>query len=96
MIIPKVSPNDLALYLLVIIMTRDNIGLSTNIYFPASYNGNNNKTYLVIYNKTPYNKGRLSGDAQQMVLLDYIYLGQNCRSRFDSNGSYSYWRTYIW
>eukprot|EP01084_Bolivina_argentea_P293836 505456_1 len=80
------SPN-----MTISILTRDNIGLATDIYLPINYD--NTKTYSVVYEKTPYGKGGLSGDAAQMTQLGYIYIGQDCRGRFDSNGSYSYWRT---
>eukprot|EP01084_Bolivina_argentea_P257632 434085_1 len=76
----------------VCIMTRDNICLSSNVFYPNELI-HGKGPYSVLYANTPYGKSSLDSDADVANEQGWVYIGQDMRGRGKSNGSYAFWRT---
>jgi predicted acyl esterase len=64
---------------------RDGVKLATNVYLPKKGEG----PWPVILNRTPYNKeGGLVLSHTRYTHADYVYVVQDCRGRFRSEGDY--------
>src|SRR5690349_9521852 len=60
---------------------RDGIKLATDIYKPT-----NNVSFPVIFGRTPYNKDNLFSVGMDAIKHGYIFVGQDARGRFASQG----------
>ncbi len=68
----------------VMVRMRDGVGLSTDIYRPAKEG-----RYPVILFRDAYGNGSGgAGSAKQWVELGYVFVVQDVRGRYDSEGSY--------
>eukprot|EP01084_Bolivina_argentea_P029536 54847_1 len=74
----------------ICITTRDGICLSTNVWTPDELH---RPPYDVLYAKTPYGKSSLDGSGDVALEQGWVFLGQDCRGRYESKGEYSFWRT---
>eukprot|EP01084_Bolivina_argentea_P291066 500189_1 len=74
----------------ICITTRDGICLSTNFWTPGDIH---RPPYDVLYAKTPYGKGSLDDTGDVAMEQGWVFLGQDCRGRYESKGKYSFWRT---
>eukprot|EP01084_Bolivina_argentea_P238928 401460_1 len=72
----------------ICIMTRDNICLSTNIYYPDPTVFQ--EPYSSIYQNTPYGKESIDDDYSEWNNMGWVYLAQDDRGRFQSNGTYEF------
>ena len=72
----------------VMVRMRDGVSLSTDIYMPRTANG---KLPVILW-KTPYNEGKLKGStmryALESVKRGYIFVVQNERGRYFSEGKW--------
>jgi hypothetical protein len=78
----------------IMVPMRDGVRLSTDIYRPSGSN-----TYPVILYRTPYNKasdGLDDGIIQLLNIQGFIYIAQDCRGRFASEGVDSVFFTDGW
>ena len=67
---------------------RDGVRLSADIYFPKGQSG----PFPVVLNRTPYDNMYWGGDtAIFFVQHGYVYMTQDTRGRFDSEGDYYPW-----
>eukprot|EP01084_Bolivina_argentea_P072718 132024_1 len=72
------------------IMTRDNICLRTDVYFPTK----GDKPWSTVYIATPYGKNTLSSRVNEWRNVGgFVVLGQDFRGRHKSNGTWEFWRT---
>ena len=64
---------------------RDGVQLSADIYFP-----NATGRLPVILNRTPYDNSwsSITTSAKHWANMGYIYVAQDCRGRFDSDGQW--------
>eukprot|EP01084_Bolivina_argentea_P138204 243370_1 len=72
------------------LMSRDNVCLSTNLYYPINGTA---KPWTTVYSNTPYGKGSLNGLAQFWTEQGFAFAGQDVRGKGGSNGSYAFFRT---
>jgi uncharacterized protein len=64
---------------------RDGVLLATDIYFPKGFKGK----LPVIFHRTPYNKEKGIGEVTQFFCKHgYIVIFQDCRGRYQSQGSF--------
>ncbi|MQG18596.1 MAG: CocE/NonD family hydrolase [SAR202 cluster bacterium] len=70
----------------VMIEMRDGIKLACDIYFPSEKNKISNKKFPVLLTRTPYNKSRDFVDGRFFARRGYIYIAQDVRGRFNSEG----------
>lgn len=72
----------------VMVKMRDGVSLSTDIYMPKNASG---KLPVILW-KTPYNEGKLKGSTMRYVLESvkrgYIFIVQNERGRYFSEGKW--------
>lgn len=67
---------------------RDGTQLSTDVYFPES-----DAPWPAILARTPYNKLGNRGAAQRFCQHGYVFVSQDCRGRYASQGEYDPFRT---
>ncbi|MEP7341115.1 MAG: CocE/NonD family hydrolase [Acidobacteriota bacterium] len=65
---------------------RDGVKLATDVFLPASNNGK--APWPVVLMRTPYNKASMGGQAKQWTDNGYVFVVQDCRGRFKSEGKY--------
>lgn len=65
---------------------RDGIKLSADIYFPEG-----NGPFPVVLVRTPYDNSPLAAKGLTFAKRGYVYVAQDCRGRFDSEGIYYPW-----
>ena len=68
------------------IITRDGICLHTNVYYPDQ--SKFFPPYSSVYQNTPYGEESIIEDASEWNNLGFVYLAQDVRGRFRSNGTY--------
>ena len=78
----------------ICVMTRDNICLSTDIYYPQNTSSKySSPPWTTVYSNTPYGKESLSGTAKFWTDEGFVFAGQDMRGKHGSNGSYAFFRT---
>lgn len=71
---------------------RDGVRLATDLYFPASNGVKREGPFPVILTRTPYNKSGAARDAAFFAEHGYVFVAQDCRGRFASEGIW-HWMT---
>jgi predicted acyl esterase len=66
---------------MVMLPMRDGIKLATDLYIPT-----NSASFPVIFGRTPYNKDNLFTVGTDAVKHGYVFVGQDARGRFASQG----------
>lgn len=62
---------------------RDGVKLATDVFLPEGKG-----PWPVILMRTPYNKMTMAGQAKQWTANGYVFVVQDCRGRFKSEGKY--------
>jgi len=62
---------------------RDGVKLATTVHLPPG-----DGRWPVILTRTPYGRGGMDGFAKRFVDRGYAFVSQDCRGRFDSEGTY--------
>ena len=70
----------------VMVEMRDGIKLACDIYLPSNKNKIINKKFPVLLTRTPYNKTRDFVDGRFFARRGYVYVAQDVRGRFTSEG----------
>lgn len=70
----------------VMVSMRDGVRLATDLYFPAKNGVKLGGTFPVILTRTPYNKGGAKKHAEYFARHGYIFIAQDCRGRYASEG----------
>ena len=65
---------------------RDGVKLATDVFLPASNNGKG--PWPVVLMRTPYNKATMGAQSKQWTDNGYVFVVQDCRGRFKSEGKY--------
>lgn len=73
------------------LMTRDDICLSTDLYYPD--NNTFKQPWTTVYSNTPYGKESLKGTAKFWTEQGFAFAAQDVRGKHESNGSYAFFRT---
>jgi len=66
---------------------RDGVKLATDVYIPEAQN-NSGGPWPVILMRTPYNKDPMGAQSRQWITNGYVFVVQDCRGRFKSEGKY--------
>jgi putative CocE/NonD family hydrolase len=72
----------------VMVPMRDGTKLAADVYRPAHGNQQVEGKFPVLVMRTPYNKTGYSKVASYFAQLDYIFVVQDCRGRFASEGEF--------
>jgi len=72
----------------VMVAMRDGVKLATSVYLPEG-----NGPWPVIVTRTPYNKAPYAQRAARYTSAGYVYVTQDMRGRFKSEGSYEPYQT---
>ncbi len=67
----------------VMLAMRDGVKLATSVYLPEG-----NGPWPVIVTRTPYSKAPYAQRASRYTSVGYVYVTQDMRGRFKSEGSY--------
>ncbi len=70
----------------VMVPMRDGVRLATDIYFPAREGARREGKFPAILERTPYNKDNSEGMASYFAARGYVYVAQDTRGRFASEG----------
>src|SRR5262245_35517417 len=62
---------------------RDSVKLATDVYLPEGAG-----PWPVVLMRTPYNKESMGSQNRQWVSNGYVFVVQDCRGRFKSEGKY--------
>ncbi len=65
---------------------RDGVKLATDVFLPASEKGKG--PWPVVLMRTPYNKATMGAQSKQWTDNGYVFVVQDCRGRFKSEGKY--------
>lgn len=70
----------------VMVPMRDGVRLATDVYIPASEGMPKPGKFPAILERTPYNKNLSDGRAAYYAARGYVYVGQDTRGRYGSEG----------
>jgi putative CocE/NonD family hydrolase len=70
----------------VMVPMRDGVKLATDVYFPARSGARVEEKLPAILERTPYDKGRSEGTGAFYARHGYIFISQDTRGRFHSQG----------
>ena len=70
----------------VMVPMRDGVKLATDIYLPAKSGVVTEGKYPTILTRSPYGKGGAKKQGQYFAAHGYVYVAQDVRGRFDSEG----------
>lgn len=81
---------DIAIMKDVMVPMRDRVGLATDVYRPVRAGGVVEGRFPALLERTPYNKERKSNveKAYYFVKRGYVFVVQDCRGRFKSEGEF--------
>lgn len=74
----------------VMVPMRDGVHLATDIYRPAKGTATVEGEFSALLERTPYNKesGSMAAKADYFVKRGYVFVAQDCRGRFKSEGEF--------
>jgi predicted acyl esterase len=67
---------------------RDGVRLAADVYRPAQEGRPLPGRFPVVLERTPYDKGQLDGYAEALVRRGYVFIAQNVRGRYGSEGRF--------
>ncbi len=76
----------------VMVPMRDGVRLATDLYLPARDGAVAEGRFPAILTRTPYNKGGGAGDGRYFAARGYVFIAQDTRGRFASEGVW-HWMT---
>src|SRR6185369_3042389 len=65
------------------VVMRDGVKLATDIFLPTGKG-----SWPVVLMRTPYNKASMGAQAKQWTDNGYVFVVQDCRGKFKSEGKY--------
>ena len=81
-----VEPDDVVVQTKIMVPMRDGVNLATDIYLPGKAGSVQEGKYPTILTRSPYGRGGSKKQAEFFVHHGYVYIAQDTRGRFDSEG----------